>query len=65
MRTRAEIEAEIEAADWKLTAGPTRTAYGFKATIERGSVSVIEAGSEERELLESLLRYAQAHSGDR
>lgn len=60
MRTRAEIEAALEAADWKMTEGPTRTTTGWKATIQRGTAWVLSTGSTELDVLEDLLRAAQA-----
>ena len=63
MRTRDEIEAELDALGWRITDGPTRTPGGWKATIQRGTASVLATGATEIGVLEDLLRSAQARAG--
>lgn len=60
MRTRDELEAALNAAGWKLIDGPTRTASGWKATIQRGTASKLTTGQTALGVLEDLLRAVQA-----
>ncbi len=62
MRTREEVVAALVALGWTIT-GPTRTVYGWKATIQRGSVSILLTGPTEIGVLEDLLRSAEARAG--
>ncbi|HWU87633.1 MAG TPA: hypothetical protein VN253_10185 [Kofleriaceae bacterium] len=61
MKTRADLEAALTDLGWQVI-GPTRTAGGWKATIQRGSVSMLVAGSTEIDVLEDLLRSAEARA---
>ena len=60
--TREEIEAKLAALKWTLD-GPRQTVYGFKASIQRGSVTIIVTGSTEIGVLEDLLRDAEKRAG--
>ena len=61
MRTLPEIEAALHALGWTIV-GPTRTSGGYKATIQRGSVSALATGSTEAGVLEDLLRAAESRA---
>ncbi len=56
--TPRELESALRALGWELD-GPVRTSGGWKATIQRGEVSVLVSGSEQEEVLEDLLRDAK------
>jgi len=58
VRAQREIEAALRALGWELD-GPKRTSGGWKATIQRGTVSVLATGSKPVEVLEDLLRGAR------
>jgi hypothetical protein len=62
MRAQRELEEELHRLGWSLE-GPTRTPGGWKATIKRGTTSMLATGSTELEVLEDLLRDAHAHGG--
>jgi hypothetical protein len=53
------IRDEIEALGWMVIAGPTQTSGGWKATIQRDTVSVLATGSTAIGVLEDLLRSAE------
>jgi hypothetical protein len=65
MRTRDEIEAELERLGWRITAGPTQTPAGWKVTGQYGTASVPLTDSTELGVLEDLLRYAQRRGGSK
>lgn len=58
MRTQRELEAALHSLGWKLD-GPKQTSGGWKATIERGTVSILLTGPTAEKVLDDLLRYAQ------
>jgi hypothetical protein len=58
VRTERELEVALHALGWNLD-GPRRTAGGWKATIQRGTVTVLSTGSKPEEILETLLRDAE------
>lgn len=58
MRTQRELEAALHSLGWEID-GPRQTAGGWKATIQRGTVSILLTGSTPEEVLEELLRSAQ------
>ena len=60
MRTRDEIGTALAGLGWRVIDGPTRTAGGYKATIQRGTASVMTTGATEIGVLEDLLRSAEA-----
>ncbi len=62
MRTRRELEAALHSLGWEID-GPRQTAGGWKATIQRGTVSILLTGSTAEEVLEDLLRSAQERAG--
>jgi hypothetical protein len=55
VRTQTEFEAALSALGWQLDR-PQRTPGGWKATIRRGTTSILTTGSTVEEVLESLLR---------
>lgn len=59
MSRRHEPEAALHSLGWNLE-GPSQTPGGWKATIQRGPVSILQTGPT-AEVLEDLLRSAQAH----
>jgi len=59
VKTHDEIEAELNALGWKITAGPSRTSSGWKVTAQCGTSSVQLVGWTKLGVLEDLLRYAQ------
>ncbi|HWU88956.1 MAG TPA: hypothetical protein VN253_16935 [Kofleriaceae bacterium] len=61
MRTVGDIRVALGVLGWEII-GPTRTAGGWKATIQRGSVSMLVTGSTEIDVLEDLLRSAEARA---
>lgn len=61
--THDEIEAALHRLGWTITAGPSRTADGWKATMHRGSASVQMTGWTKLGLLEDMLREAQRRAG--
>jgi hypothetical protein len=60
VKAHDELEAELQVLGWKLIDGPTRTSGGWKATIQRGTASMLTTGATEVGVLEYLLRSAQA-----
>ena len=38
---RDQIEAALDRLGWRVTDGPTRTTSGWKATIQRGTASML------------------------
>ena len=60
MRTRDELEAALHALGWRVIDTPTRTAAGWKATIQRGTASKLATGSTAIGVLEDLLRSVDA-----
>jgi hypothetical protein len=58
VRTQAELEAALSVLGWQLE-GPRQTPGGWKATIRRGTTSILTTGSTVEEVLESLLRDAE------
>ena len=63
MRTRDEIEAELDRLGWKITAGPSQTAIGWEGTVSRGTVNVKLTDWTELSLLEAMLRHAERKAG--
>lgn len=63
MRTRDELETALNAAGWKVIGGPSQTSGGWKATIQRGTASMLATDSTELGVLEDLLRSVQAKGG--
>ncbi len=63
MRTQSELEAALHSLGWELD-GPKRTPSGWKATIRRGTLSVLMTGSTAEQVLEDLLRYAQERASE-
>ena len=63
MRTRDQIEAELKALGWKITAGPSQSVDGWEATMARGTVAVKLNDWTELSLLEAMLRHAQRKAG--
>jgi hypothetical protein len=59
--TRPKLEAALHSLGWKLE-GPTQTASGWKATIQRGTASMLQTGPTAEQVLEDLLRSAQEHA---
>lgn len=59
MKTHAEIEAALHALGWTITSGPSRTASGWKATMAKGTSTVLMTGWTKLNVLEDLLREAQ------
>lgn len=62
MIAQRQLEAALHSLGWKLD-GPRQTAGGWKATIQRGSFSILLTGSTAEQVLEELLRCAQEHAG--
>jgi hypothetical protein len=62
VRTRHELEAALHSLGWVID-GPRQTAGGWKATIQRGTVSILLTGSTAEEVLEDLLRSVQERAG--
>jgi hypothetical protein len=68
VKSHEEIEAELDALGWKITAGPSRTANGWTATMQRGWTATMQRGSSAVQmtgwtklgLLEDMLRKAHA-----
>ena len=58
MRTQSELEAALHSLGWEVD-GPKRTAAGWKATIRRGTLSILATGPTPEQVLEVLLRDAQ------
>ena len=61
MKTRAEIEAALDALGWKLIDGPRQTSEGWRGTIERGSLLMTTFAPREEQILPDLLRRAEAY----
>lgn len=61
MSARHEPEAALHSLGWKLE-GPRQTAGGWKATIQPGAISILQTGPTAEQVLEDLLRSAQAHA---
>jgi hypothetical protein len=61
VRTRREVEAELEALGWELEA-PKQTSAGWKVTIRRGTDSMLVSASTIEEVLDELLRSAKARA---
>jgi hypothetical protein len=57
------LETALRVLGWELD-GPKRTPGGWKATIRRGSVSVLATGSRAEEVLEELLRDAEDRANE-
>ena len=57
MKSQEELEAELEALGWRITEGPSQTADGWTATMQRGSVQM--TAWTKLGLLEDMLRNAQ------
>jgi hypothetical protein len=64
VKTRAEIEAALEALGWRLTNGPRQTSAGWRATIERGNESLLLTtfAPTEMVVLDDLLKRARARA---
>ena len=62
MSTQRELEAALHSLGWKLD-GPKKTSGGWKATIQRGTASILMTGPMAEQVLEDLLRCAQEHAG--
>jgi hypothetical protein len=60
VKSHEEIEAELQALGWRITAGPSRTANGWTATMQRGSSAVQMTGWTKLGVLEDMLRKARA-----
>jgi hypothetical protein len=60
--TRRDLEDALHSLGWKLD-GPRQTAGGWKATIQRSTVSILLTGSTAEQVLEDLLRCAQERAG--
>ena len=58
--TRDELESALHALGWRLE-GPTRTPGGWKASIQRGTLTVLLTANTAEEVLEGLLRRAKDH----
>ena len=56
MKTHDEIESELHALGWEITAGPSRTSTGWKATMRKGTSSVPMGDWTKLGLLEDMLR---------
>lgn len=63
MRTQRELEDALLALGWTLD-GPKRTSSGWKATIARGTLSILVNGRTVEQVLEDLLLYAQKRDGE-
>ena len=59
MKSHEQIEAELLALGWTITAGPSRTANGWKTTMSKGTTSVQMTGWTKLGVLEDMLRYAE------
>jgi hypothetical protein len=55
VRTRSELEAALHARNWDID-GPKQTVSGWKATIRRGSASILLTGQTPEQVLEALLQ---------
>lgn len=64
VRTAREFEDALHSLGWRLD-GPTRTSGGWKATIQRGALSMLETGRTPDQVLEGLLLYAQERARDK
>jgi hypothetical protein len=62
VKPRAEIKVALEALGWTMTDGPTPTSGGYKATIQRENESMLTFAATEMEVLEDLLKRAQARA---
>ena len=58
MRTQCELKAALLTLGWTL-GGPKQTPGGWKATIQRGTASMLVTGPTAEEVLENLLVCAQ------
>jgi hypothetical protein len=58
VKTQREFEDALLAVGWTLD-GPRQTPSGWKAMIERGTVSILANGRTAEQVLEDLLRDAQ------
>ena len=65
MRTRDGFENVLNAIGWNLVDGPRKVVEGWRATIQRGTVSVSTTGQSEISVLEELLRSAEARARSR
>ena len=62
-RTHEQMEAKLHDLGWRITAGPSRTFSGWKATMQHGSSSILMTGRTKLGVLEDMLRHGQKRTG--
>lgn len=56
-----DLEAALRSLNWEID-GPKQTVSGWKATIRRGTLSILMTGQTAEQVLEALLGCAQEHA---
>jgi hypothetical protein len=64
VKSRDEVEAELERLGWDVTDGPRADVDGWHATITRGVQTISATGHGEIAVLDDLLRTARRRAGE-